>query len=145
MKRKTVFTILTILSLSIAACSGKKNQPQQEQKPVNLEGLEITDIKTGEGMDVTRDMKIVVHYTGWLENGTKFDSSRDRGNPFIFTLGIGEVIPGWDYGIQGMKPGGIRKLVIPPQLAYGDREVGRGLIPKNSTLIFEVELLKILY
>jgi peptidylprolyl isomerase len=88
-------------------------------------------------------MSYAVHYTGTLLDGTKFDSSRDRGTPFKFKLGQGQVIRGWDEGISTMKVGGKRTLVIPPDLAYGSRGVGNGLIPPNSTLIFEVELLDV--
>ncbi len=102
--------------------------------------LEITDIYVGNGESAERSYKVSVHYTGWLEDGTKFDSSIDRGEPFEFTLGQGRVISGWDQGVTGMKIGGKRKLVIPPELAYGKRGAGE-LIPPNSTLVFEIELL----
>lgn len=104
--------------------------------------FESTDVKVGKGAEATDGKKVTVHYTGTLQNGTKFDSSKDRGTPFSFTLGSGMVIAGWDQGVKGMKEGGTRKLVIPPQLAYGDRAVG-GVIPPNSTLVFEIELLKV--
>lgn len=103
--------------------------------------LNFEDIKTGEGKEVTSGDFITIHYLGTLENGKKFDSSYDRGEPFKTRIGVGEVIEGWDMGVVGMKVGGKRKLTIPPQLAYGDREIGD--IPANSTLIFEVELISI--
>lgn len=106
------------------------------------EQLVVEDLKVGEGKEATPKSKITVHYTGWLTNGKKFDSSVDRGQPFSFTLGIGQVIKGWDQGFSGMKVGGKRKLTIPPHLAYGERGAG-GAIPPNSTLIFEVELLSV--
>lgn len=99
------------------------------------------DIKVGTGKEVTGGDYIVIHYLGTLENGKKFDSSYDRGEPFETRIGVGDVIEGWDMGVVGMKVGGKRKLVIPPQLAYGER--GIGIIPPNSTLIFEVELIDI--
>jgi FKBP-type peptidyl-prolyl cis-trans isomerase len=86
---------------------------------------------------------VAVHYTGWLTDGKKFDSSVDRGQPFSFPLGAGRVIKGWDEGVAGMKVGGKRKLMIPPQLGYGERGAGGGLIPPNAELIFEVQLLEI--
>jgi FKBP-type peptidyl-prolyl cis-trans isomerase len=103
--------------------------------------LQFEDMVIGTGASPTKGQTVVVHYTGWLTNGKKFDSSVDRGTPFEFKIGLGEVIQGWDQGVLTMKIGGKRKLTIPPELAYGFRDVGGGLIPANSTLIFEVELL----
>ena len=105
--------------------------------------LELEDLQVGEGIEVANGDQVTVHYTGWLIDGTKFDSSLDRGKPFTFELGARQVIQGWDRGVRGMQVGGIRKLTIPPELAYGDRAVGGGLIPANSTLVFEVKLLEI--
>jgi len=105
--------------------------------------LEIEDMKVGTGIEAANGDRVTVHYTGWLIDGTKFDSSIDRGQPFVFSLGAGQVIQGWDRGVRGMQVGGVRKLTIPPELAYGDRPVGGGLIPANSTLVFEVQLLEI--
>ena len=104
--------------------------------------LIIGDIVVGEGAEVKEGDTVSVHYTGTLTNGTKFDSSLDRGQPFEFTVGEGQVIAGWDQGLVGMKVGGKRKLTIPPELGYGDRGAGDS-IPPNSTLIFEIELLEI--
>jgi FKBP-type peptidyl-prolyl cis-trans isomerase len=108
-----------------------------------MAGLEVQEMKPGTGAEAKSGQKVHVHYTGWLTNGKKFDSSVDRGQPFSFTLGAGQVIKGWDQGVAGMKVGGKRKLTIPPELAYGSKGVGGGLIPPNSTLVFEVELLKV--
>lgn len=104
--------------------------------------LQITDVTPGTGVEAADGKKVSVHYTGTLTDGTKFDSSKDRGAPFDFVLGSGMVIAGWDQGVKGMKEGGVRKLVIPPNLAYGNRGVG-SVIPPNSTLVFEIELLKV--
>ena len=103
-------------------------------------GLQYVDLVAGSGREAHAGETAIVHYTGKLTNGTKFDSSQDRNEPFSFRLGAGHVIKGWDEGVEGMKIGGIRKLVIPPQLGYGSRGAGSA-IPPNATLIFEVELL----
>ena len=105
--------------------------------------LVIEDLTEGSGQTAAAGDNVLVHYTGWLTDGSKFDSSLDRGQPFGFQVGAGRVIAGWDQGVAGMKVGGSRRLTIPPELAYGDRSVGGGLIPANSTLVFEVELLGI--
>ena len=102
--------------------------------------LKIEDLNVGAGAEAVAGKTVSVHYTGWLTNGTKFDSSVDRGQPFSFSLGAGQVIQGWDKGVAGMKVGGKRKLTIPPELGYGARGAGR-VIPPNATLVFEVELL----
>jgi FKBP-type peptidyl-prolyl cis-trans isomerase FkpA len=103
-------------------------------------GLQIEELVVGTGAAAASGQKVSVHYTGWLTNGTKFDSSKDRKEAFQFGLGGGQVIRGWDEGVQGMKVGGKRKLTIPPELGYGARGAG-GVIPPNATLVFEVELL----
>ena len=112
-------------------------QPRGRGEP---RGLEIQDIKVGQGAEAKSGMTVSVHYVGTLTNGSKFDSSRDRGRGFSFKLGAGEVIKGWDQGVAGMKIGGLRKLTIPPELAYGDNGFPP-VIPARATLVFEVELL----
>ena len=102
--------------------------------------LTVEEMSVGSGAEAVAGKQVSVHYTGWLTNGTKFDSSVDRGRPFQFQLGAGDVIKGWDQGVAGMKVGGKRKLTIPPELGYGARGAG-GVIPPNATLVFEVELL----
>jgi FKBP-type peptidyl-prolyl cis-trans isomerase len=104
--------------------------------------LQIEELVVGTGAVATNGQKVRVHYTGWLTNGNKFDSSIDRGQPFAFQLGRGQVIKGWDQGVAGMKVGGKRKLTIPPELGYGSRGFP-GAIPPDSTLVFEVELVGI--
>jgi len=133
--------IILIIAISIAAVIGIYFllQPKNTQRENNMK-TEI--LKEGTGEAAKNGDKVSVHYTGWLENGTKFDSSIDRGTPFEFTLGTGQVIQGWDLGVAGMKVGEKRKLTIPAELGYGAQGAG-GVIPPNATLIFEVELLDI--
>ena len=115
----------------------------------NITSLQVTDNKVGTGAAATSGKDVTVHYTGWLydgvaadHHGSKFDSSRDRNDPFAFRLGASQVIAGWDQGVAGMKVGGSRTLVIPAALAYGSRGAG-GVIPPNATLVFDVELLDV--
>ena len=115
-------------------------QAGKEQVVATPSGLQYVDLVTGNGKLANTGDMAVVHYTGWLKDGTKFDSSKDRNKPFRFSLGAGQVIKGWDEGVVGMKIGGTRKLIIPPDLGYGARGAGR-VIPPNATLTFEVELL----
>ena len=105
-------------------------------------GLLIEEIRVGSGDTAVSGQFVSVHYTGWLTDGTKFDSSKDRDEPFEFPLGQRTVIAGWDEGVQSMRVGGVRKLTIPPHLGYGARGAG-GVIPPNATLVFEVELLDV--
>ena len=117
--------------------------------PTTPSGLQIADVVEGSGAEATPGRNVKVHYTGWLHDpaapngrGAKFDSSKDRGEPFSFPLGAGRVIRGWDEGVAGMKVGGQRTLIIPPDMGYGARGAG-GVIPPNATLIFDVELLDV--
>ncbi|MBD2066714.1 FKBP-type peptidyl-prolyl cis-trans isomerase [Leptolyngbya sp. FACHB-671] len=133
----------------IAQASDLLTPDATESMPENAEniittpsGLQYIDIEEGTGATPQAGQTVVVHYTGTLQNGTKFDSSRDRNQPFSFPLGAGRVIRGWDEGISTMKVGGRRQLIIPPELGYGARGAG-GVIPPNATLIFDVELLRI--
>ena len=105
-----------------------------------MSGLEIEDQIVGDGDEAIAGQTVEVHYTGWLTDGTKFDSSHDRNQTFSFKLGAGQVIAGWDQGVAGMKIGGARKLTIPPDLGYGERGAG-GVIPPGATLVFKVELI----
>jgi len=122
-------------------------QAMSTAKVTTSSGLQYVDLTVGNGDVAKAGDQVSVHYTGWLQNsdgskGRKFDSSKDRGQPFQFALGQGQVIKGWDEGVQGMKVGGVRELIIPPALGYGQRGAG-GVIPPNATLIFEVELLRV--
>ncbi|MFC2046023.1 FKBP-type peptidyl-prolyl cis-trans isomerase, partial [Chloroflexota bacterium] len=121
---------------------GAPEDVDEEDYVTTESGLKYSDLEVGEGASPETGQRVTAHYTGWLEDGTKFDSSLDRGQPFSFALGMGQVIPGWDEGIATMKVGGKRQLVVPPELGYGDAGAG-GVIPPNATLIFEVELVDV--
>lgn len=138
---------LLALCLACAACASDEDEPGMVKKEIYARGkkvvLKYIDQEVGKGKEVEKGDRILIHYTGRLQNGKKFDSSLDRGKPFEVTIGVGEVIPGWDEGVPGMKEGGKRKLIIPPEAAYGEKGAGKD-IPPNSTLIFDVQLVKIL-
>ena len=133
---KQIFTAL----IMVVICLGANDVGGEVRASNGKAKISTKIIKTGNGPEIVRHSKLTVHYTGWLANGTKFDSSLDRGDPFNFTLGTGSVIPGWDIGIEGMKPGEKRELIIPPALAYGSKGAGK-IIPPNETLRFEVNVL----
>jgi FKBP-type peptidyl-prolyl cis-trans isomerase len=127
----------------LARCRPHRSEFHREETAVADFRTQVEDVKTGEGYPAKPGDLVAVHYVGTLADGTKFDSSRDRGQPFSFPLGAGRVIQGWDHGVAGMKVGGIRKLVIPPDEGYGAGGTPGGPIPPNATLHFEVELLAI--
>jgi peptidylprolyl isomerase len=146
---KFIVLLLLIVAIAIPACSQKeaKGTTDKSTEPraavgavKTASGLSYIDLVKGTGAAPTSGKNVTVHYTGWLEDGKKFDSSLDRGQPFVFRIGAGEVIPGWDEGVMSMRVGGKRKLVIPSSMGYGAAGAG-GVIPPNATLIFEVELL----
>lgn len=118
------------------------NDLDMEKAVTTESGLKYIDEQVGEGATPEPGQTVTVHYTGVLENGQKFDSSRDRGRPFSFKIGVGQVIKGWDEGVGTMQVGGRRQLIIPPELGYGSRGAG-GVIPPNATLVFDVELLEV--
>ena len=125
----------------MTSCSKSGPTPVTGPGVATASGLQYWDIKLGNGATATPGQMVSVHYTGWLSDGDKFDSSLDRSRPFQFPLGAGRVIKGWDEGVAGMKVGGKRQLRIPPALGYGSRGVGP--IPPNATLVFDVELLEV--
>ena len=144
---KRILPVLISLALLILAlgCGGggkKSGAAGIGDTVTTASGLQYVDLKFGTGASPQNGQTAVVQYTGWLTNGRKFDSSKDRNEPFRFPVGQGRVIKGWDEGVASMKAGGTRKLIIPPQLAYGDRGAG-GVIPPGATLLFEVELLSV--
>ena len=149
---KFIVLLLLLAAIAIPACSQKEaastlpktaeTQAAPAGAVTTASGLSYTDIVPGTGASPTSGKDVTVHYTGWLVDGKKFDSSLDRRQPFVFRIGAGQVIPGWDEGVMSMKVGGKRKLIIPSQLGYGAAGAG-GVIPPDATLIFEVELLKV--
>lgn len=153
-KRSITFSLLTATALALTACAETPMPKDSELQVIDtivgdseIKDLVIEEVKAGNGATASAGQTVSVHYTGWLYNpsaankrGTKFDSSRDRGQPFQFPLGGGRVIKGWDKGVAGMQVGGQRTLIIPPHMAYGSRGAG-SKIPPNATLIFDVELL----
>lgn len=141
MNYKSILTLTLTLSFSLllSSCNGGEG----ESGPVTTDsGLQYEDIEVGTGDQPQSGDLVLVHYTGTLTDGTKFDSSLDRGEPFMFKLGVGQVIKGWDEGVESMKMGGKRKLTIPPDLAYGEAGAPP-VIPPNATLMFDVELVGI--
>ena len=144
---KLSLALLLSAAFVTTACSEQAVTPKAAMQKSNVTELIKTDIKLGEGAEAVAGRNVSVHYTGWLydetapeHKGTKFDSSRDRGQPFEFALGAGQVIKGWDTGVAGMKVGGQRTLIIPSEMGYGAQGAG-GVIPPNATLVFDVELL----
>jgi peptidylprolyl isomerase len=133
--------MLVLAALVFVGCNSNGTHANKPADPAPKDALQIEDLVVGTGATAEEGDNVTVHYTGWLTNGTEFDSSKKHGKPFSFTLGAGQVIKGWDQGVAGMKVGGKRKLTIPPSLGYGPRAQGK--IPANSTLIFEVEMVDV--
>jgi FKBP-type peptidyl-prolyl cis-trans isomerase FkpA len=154
MKSLAVCLVVAGIAVTLTGCQEDTDDRQHESEGAtvgqsNITELIKTDERVGDGNDATAGRQVTVHYTGWVyeesrpdHKGKKFDSSRDRNEPFPFRLGAGEVIRGWDEGVAGMKVGGRRTLTIPPGLGYGSRGAG-GVIPPNATLVFDVELLDV--
>jgi FKBP-type peptidyl-prolyl cis-trans isomerase len=139
-----ILVIGIIIGLSWSSLFPQKSITGEHDRDMitTVSGLKYQELVRGTGVEAKAGDTVRVHYTGWLEDGTKFDSSLDRSTPFEFQLGKGSVIQGWDEGVAGMKPGGKRKLIIPAELGYGDRGAGE-VIPPGATLVFEVELLEV--
>jgi FKBP-type peptidyl-prolyl cis-trans isomerase len=136
--------ILAVFCASVAWAADPQDKNKREEKVITTKsGLKYVELKEGTGDEAKAGQVVEVHYTGWLKDGTKFDSSKDRNRPFKFPLGAGRVIKGWDEGVAGMKVGGKRKLIIPPELGYGKQGTPDGTIPPDAELTFEVELLGI--
>ncbi|HIJ81297.1 MAG TPA: FKBP-type peptidyl-prolyl cis-trans isomerase [Desulfuromonadales bacterium] len=144
MKRFTgIITMIIMAALLVTPAIAAQDAKKEGGKSVTTaSGLKYVDVVVGKGAAPVAGKQVKVHYTGTLENGTKFDSSRDRNEPFSFVIGVGQVIAGWDEGVMSMKVGGKRKLTIPAKLGYGARGAG-GVIPPNATLLFDVELLDV--
>lgn len=149
MEKRSWYLPIAVLVAAAFYFFAAYSQPAKQIDPAAIAALVKTDVKLGNGDIATAGKKVSVHYTGWLydeaapnHHGQKFDSSRDRNTPFEFSLGEGQVIPGWDHGVEGMKVGGQRMLIIPPAMAYGSRGTG-GVIPPNAQLVFDVELLAV--
>ncbi len=144
---KKIFLIIILIVIAGGVYflfqNSKNNKESTATNNYEIQGMKVEILKEGTGESAKNGDTVTVHYTGTLEDGTKFDSSRDRGTPFSFILGAGRVIKGWDLGVAGMKIGEQRKLTIPSELAYGDAGTPGGPIPPKATLIFEVELLSI--
>jgi FKBP-type peptidyl-prolyl cis-trans isomerase FkpA len=140
--KSTIGMLLMAAALLMTPMFTATGCAKNDGKVTTKSGLVYQDLKVGTGAEAKPGMTVTVDYTGWLTNGTKFDSSIERGRPFMFRLGAGQVIKGWDEGVAGMKVGGKRKLTIPPELGYGAAGAG-GVIPPNATLIFDVELLHV--
>ncbi|MCF7830964.1 FKBP-type peptidyl-prolyl cis-trans isomerase [Candidatus Gracilibacteria bacterium] len=141
MKRSLLLLSILLFGSILSGCGKEKAASDNLPVVQETDKLQIKTIKKGKGEIATKGSFVVVHYTGAFTDGTKFDSSLDRGKPFNFTLGGGQVIAGWDQGVEGMQVGEVRRLIIPPRLGYGPNDFGP--IPGNSTLVFEVELLEI--
>ena len=138
----SILGIALVAALAFLAYNNRKPAAPDFTAYASITGLQMEDLQVGTGAEAQTGNTVVVHYTGWLLDGTKFDSSIDRNDPFEFVLGAGEVIQGWDQGVVGMKVGGKRRLAIPPDMAYGTSGAG-GVIPANAVLVFEVELLEV--